>query len=139
MSFGVAHNARMNSRLVLLAIVLLLGACASAPPPAAAPAPPARAAPPPEVPKPEAAKPQPPHYRCEGGLEFDVRFGDSSVELVFKSREPETLLRDAGGTSPEHKVYSNTKAKAEFGLDPEGRGAQVNFADPALSARCTRD
>jgi hypothetical protein len=85
-----------------------------------------------------ASKPQPPHYRCDGGLEFDVRFGDGSAELLFASREPQTLLRDAGGTSPEHTVYSNTSAKAEFGLGTDGREAKLNLVSPPLQARCVR-
>jgi acetoin utilization deacetylase AcuC-like enzyme len=72
-------------------------------------------------------------------MDFDAHFGDGTVELVFASREPEQLLRDAGGTSPQHAVYSSTKAKAEFGLDPQGRGAMVNFASPPVSVRCVRE
>jgi hypothetical protein len=49
------------------------------------------------------------------------------------------LLRDAGGTSPTHTVYSSTRIKAEFGLDPAGRGARLNFSAPPLQARCVRD
>ncbi|HUR90441.1 MAG TPA: hypothetical protein VMZ74_15250 [Ramlibacter sp.] len=80
-----------------------------------------------------------PHYRCDGGLEFDVRFGDGSAELLFAGRDPETVLRDAGGTAPQQTVYSSTKLKAAFGLDPQERGAKINFVSPASEARCTRD
>ena len=72
-------------------------------------------------------------------LEFDVRFGDGSAELLFAARDPETVLRDAGGTTPQQTVYSSTKLKASFGLDPEGRGAKLNFVSPPAEARCTRD
>jgi hypothetical protein len=85
-----------------------------------------------------AAKPQPPHYRCDQGLEFDVRFGDDEAQVFLAGREPETLLRDAGGTSPQHAVYSSTRAKVEFGLEPEGRGARLNLLSPPLEARCVR-
>lgn len=78
-------------------------------------------------------------YRCDSGDAFDARFGDGSVELVFASRGAEQLLRDAGGTLPSHTVYSSTKLKAEFGLDPSGRGAKLNFASPPIETRCVRD
>ncbi|MEJ6021503.1 hypothetical protein [Ramlibacter sp. PS4R-6] len=114
----------------LFSAVLLLGGCASSPPAVVAPAPAAPPAPPPPV-----AVAKPPHYRCEGGLEFDVRFGDGSAELLFAAREPETLLRDAGGTTPQQTVYSNTSAKVEF----DGRDARLNLVAPPLQARCVRD
>ncbi|HEY8048334.1 MAG TPA: hypothetical protein VIE63_04120 [Ramlibacter sp.] len=80
-----------------------------------------------------------PHYTCDGGIAFDVRFGDDDAQLAFNSRPPETLLRDAGGVTPQQTVYSNTALKAEFGVDPGGRGAKLRFADPPLEANCTRD
>jgi hypothetical protein len=79
------------------------------------------------------------HYRCDNSIEFDLRFGDGSVELVFANREPATLLRDAGGTTPQETVYSSTDLKAHFGLEPDGRGAKLNFAAPPLESRCLRD
>lgn len=125
--------------------LLLLGGCAPhSPPPVAtgtAPAePPAPAASAPAAAPP--AKPQPaalPHYSCDQGLAFDVQFGDDHAKLLFASRESETLLRDAGGVTPQQTVYSSTKLKAEFGLDPGGRGAKLNFADPPLEVHCRRD
>ena len=72
-------------------------------------------------------------------MAFDLRFGDGSAELLFASREPEMLMRDAGGVTPRQTVYSSTKLKAEFGLDPGGRGAKLNFADPPLEVHCRRD
>ena len=88
---------------------------------------------------PAATKPSLPHYRCATGIAIDVRFTDGSAELVFASREPETVLRDAGGVSPQETVYSSTKLKARFGLDPGGRGARLNFVSPPLEAACVRD
>lgn len=61
------------------------------------------------------------------------------MDLLFATREPETLLRDAGGTSPEQVVYSSTALKAEFGLVPDGRGVKLNFVTPAMSATCMRE
>jgi hypothetical protein len=51
----------------------------------------------------------------------------------------ETLLRDAGGTSPQQTVFSSTRAKVEFGLEPAGRGAKLSFASPAAEVSCLRD
>ena len=108
--------------------------------PPASPAPsPAQAPLPPKQPAAAATKPQLPHYRCEGAPGFDVRFGEDSAQLLFPDREPETLLRDAGGTSPQQTVYSSTSLKAEFGLDPSGRGAKLNFVAPPVEAHCVRD
>jgi hypothetical protein len=116
----------------LLPPLLLLAACATqpVPPPAREPVPPAAPA--------VAMKPQPLHYRCDQGLEFDVRFGDDEAQILVSGQEPETLLRDAGGTSPQHSVYSSTRAKVEFGLEPEGRGALLNLLSPPLETRCVR-
>ena len=122
--------------------VLLLGGCASRPTPAPVPGPPEQTAPsppPPAPPAPEQQKPaRLPHYRCDGGVDFDVQAGDDAVTLLFAAREPEKLLRDAGGVTPQQTVYSSTKLKAQFGLDPGGRGAQLNFADPPLQVHCSR-
>lgn len=113
----------------ILPASLLLGGCAA----------PVRVPPAPPAPQPAPlAAPAPaklPHYRCEGGLEFDARFGEGSVELRFASREPELLLRDAGGTTPQQTVYSSTRAKVEF----DGRDAKLNFVAPPVEARCRRD
>ena len=134
MSCASRYDASM--RWLALA-VLLLGGCASRVPlPPLPPLPPASPA---RVETPPAVASGLPHYRCDGGDAFDVRFGDGSVELLFANREVEMLLRDAGGTSPAHTVYSSTRLKAQFGLDPAGRGAQLNFSAPPVQTRCVRD
>jgi hypothetical protein len=56
-------------------------------------------------------------------------FGDDSVEIDAGALGRETLLRDAGGVTP----------KAEFGLDPQGDGAKLHFADPPVELTCIRD
>ena len=121
--------------------VLLLGGCAA---PASPPAPPPPApaavytpAPPPAIPAPAVA--ELPRYRCEDGIEFTVRFGEGTAELDIAGKGRQTLLRDAGGVTPQQTVYSSTKLKALFGLDPSGRGAKVNFVSPPIEVRCTRD
>jgi hypothetical protein len=126
-----------------IAVVFLVAAgCVSTPPAptAPAPSPPVTAPPsPPAAPAPPTAeKPKAPHYRCDQDIAFDARFGEGRVELLFASRDPEVLLRDAGGTSPQHTVYSSTKLKAEFGLGPDGNGAKLNFAAPPIEVSCKR-
>jgi hypothetical protein len=129
------------TRCALAGALLLLGGCASQrvpspvrdQPAAPIPANPARS----ESTAP--AKPALTHYRCDQGLDFDVRFGDDEAELTFPTRGSETLARDAGGETPQQSVYSSTALKAEFGLGADGRGAKLNFADPPLQAHCTRD
>ena len=118
--------------------VLILGGCASRAP---QPAPPETTVPlaPRTIEAPRPPKQALPHYRCDNNVEFDVRFADGSAELRFAWREPETVLRDAGGVTPEQTVYSSTTVKAQFGLEPEGRGAKLNFTAPPLEVRCTRD
>lgn len=120
----------MFRRLWAFGAALVMWGCATQAP---------QATPSPAAPAPSAANSQLPHYRCDGGLEFDVRFGDDSAELSFPARPAQTLLRDAGGTSPQQVVYSNTDAKVEFGLGAGGREAKLNFVSPAIEARCIRD
>lgn len=78
-------------------------------------------------------------YRCDHDIAFTARFGDDSAVIDAGARGTETLLRDAGGVTPEQTVYSNTNAKVEFGLPPDGRGARLHWADPPLEASCMRD
>jgi hypothetical protein len=129
----------MRSLMLPFAVAAGLAGCATRPAPPPAPAGATQAPPPAVQPADVAQRPQLPHYRCDGAPSFDARFGDDSVQLLFPDREPETLLRDAGGTSPRQTVYSSTKLKAEFGLDPDGRGAKLNVVSPPVEAHCMRD
>jgi hypothetical protein len=73
-------------------------------------------------------------------MEFNVRFADDSAML--ESAPPlgsETLLRDAGGVTPQQTVYSNARMRAEFGLGASGREAIVRMPSPPLLAHCVRD
>jgi hypothetical protein len=124
------------------AAAIVIGGCASTPKPDAVPVAVQRAPDPPAAPAPapaHAPKLAAPAYKCDQGIAFDAKFADGSVELRFADREPQTLLRDAGGTSAQNVVYSSTALKAEFGLDPGGRGVKLNFAQPPVEARCVRD
>lgn len=78
-------------------------------------------------------------YRCDEETEFTVRFSDGTATIDAGPRGTETLLRDAGGVTPQQTVYSSTRLKAEFGLGPDGRGARLLYASPALELRCVRE
>lgn len=79
------------------------------------------------------------HYRCDEDFTFTVSFSDGTATIDAGSHGIETLLRDAGGMTPQQTVYSSTRLKAEFGLEPGGRGARLLYASPALEARCVRE
>jgi len=81
----------------------------------------------------------PPRYRCDQGMAFTVRFADGTATIDAGPRGTETLLRDAGGLTPQQTVYSSTRMRAAFGLGPEGRGAKLNFLAPALEVTCFRE
>lgn len=79
-----------------------------------------------------------PHYRCEHGIEFSVKFVDDSA--LFKgSRGSDVLYRDAGGQGDRQTVYSNPRVRAEFGLGASGREAILRYPLLPLVARCVRD
>jgi hypothetical protein len=121
---------------ITLIATLLLAACASPPPRSQAvpePAPVSQQA------STAAAQAPLPHYRCDQGISFTVRFDDGSADIDAGARGRETLWRDAGGVTPAQSVYSSTSMKAEFGLDPDGRGAKLNYVSPPLEAHCLRD
>ena len=79
-----------------------------------------------------------PHYRCEHGIEFTVRFVDDSA-LLSGSRGSDVLYRDAGGQGDQQTVYSNPRMRAEFGLGAIGREAVLRYPLLPLAARCVRD
>ncbi len=80
-----------------------------------------------------------PHYRCDNGTEFTVRFADDSAIVDAGARGREELPRDAGGVTPQQTVYSNERMRAEFGLGVSGREALLRYAQPPLLAHCVRD
>lgn len=110
----------------------VLGACTSPPAPAPAAAPAERAASAP-------AAAGLPRYRCDHGIAFTVQHGDDSVTIDAGPRGRHTLLRDAGGLTPQHTVYGNDSLKAEFGLGAAGAEAILRYAEPPLVARCMRE
>lgn len=119
-------------------MLVALGGCATKPPEVPiAPPPPALVPPPP---KPQAAPPAAalPHYRCDNNLEFGVRFAEDSAIVDMGPRGSETLLRDAGGLTPQQTVYSNARLRIEFGLGEQGRDAIYRVIASPQVVRCTR-
>jgi hypothetical protein len=115
----------------------LLWGCTAAPP-ASSPAPTPASQPVPQ-PEPASAAANWPHYRCDQGIEFTVRFSDDTAMLDSAARGNEVLLRDAGGVTPQQTVYSNPRLRAEFGLGTAGREAILRYLAPALVAHCVLD
>lgn len=131
-------SCRRAHALAALALLLVLAGCASqrpAPAPSTPPAPPPEPVAPPPPPAPPPPRSALPHFRCDNDLAFSARFGDGSVDLDLGERGTETLLRDAGGTTPQQAVYSSTSMKAEF----DGDQATLRFVSPPVTAHCTRD
>jgi hypothetical protein len=75
-------------------------------------------------------------YRCDGGLEFNVRFGDGAATVDGTSGGSQVLLRDAGGATPQQTVYSNERMRMEFGLGEGGREAIVREAGASDGVHC---
>ena len=75
------------------------------------------------------------HYQCDNGVTAVVR-RDGSV-TVQAGRGPELLLRDAGGTTAQQVVYSNSQMRLETGLGADGHSARIEGMVPNTSARCS--
>ena len=128
--------------------LLLVAGCASVDPPSP-PATALRADPAPRQPEgepepyvkpgkePSAADGVP--YACENGPTLHVRFREDTLMLSGLGQGEETLLRDAGGITPEQTVWSNERLRAEFGLPPGGEGAVLHLLQPPASTlNCRR-
>lgn len=87
---------------------------------------------------PPATTPEAPLYRCEHNIDFRARFIDDSV-MLDGGRGRDVLYRDAGGTQPGQKFYSNPRMRAEFGLGATGREAIIRYPLLPLVARCVLD
>lgn len=135
---------RFPGPMVVAALALVLGACASVDPaPAPAPAPepvPAPAASPAAVPiAPDASPTDGTRYACDTGITVSARFGDGAVTVSGLPAGEEVLLRDAGGVTPEQTVWSNERLRAEFGLPPGGEGAELQVLQPSpATLHCRR-
>jgi hypothetical protein len=75
-------------------------------------------------------------YRCDGGLEFSVQFGDGAATMDAMPGGSQVLLRDAGGATPRQTVYSNERMRVEFGLGESGREALVREAGATDGVHC---
>lgn len=119
--------------LAIAVLPAVLAACAYLPAPQT---------PEPNAPATSASGPAQPglaRYRCDNGVAFTARFDNGTAVIDAGARGTETLLRDAGGMTPQQTVYSSTSLKAEFGLEPDGRGAKLSYLAPALEAKCVRE
>ena len=76
-------------------------------------------------------------YRCDGGMEFTVRFADGTA-ILKGARGDDVLLRDAGGQGAQ-TVYSNPRMRAEFGLGAGGREAVLHYPVAPLATRCVQE
>ena len=134
---------KMNKFLMSGLLAAALAGCAQSPRSTSAPEPlPAPAAAEPAVPvspaSVTAASSGLPHYKCDQGIEFTVRFDNGTAVVDAGPRGNDVLLRDAGGTTPQQTVFSNTRMRAEFGLGADGSEAVLHYASPALQTRCAR-
>jgi hypothetical protein len=114
---------------------LLLAACAVPLPPAAGPltAPAADAVAPGVGPDATGAV----RYHCDDGLRIVAAPGGESVRIDGLAQGPQELLRDAGGLTPRHLVFSSGGWRAEFGLGDDGRTALLHQLQPApRTLRC---
>jgi hypothetical protein len=75
-------------------------------------------------------------YRCDGGLEFNVRFGNGAATLDATPGGSQVLLRDAGGATPQQTVYSNERMRVEFGMGESGREAIVRESGASDGVHC---
>jgi hypothetical protein len=75
-------------------------------------------------------------YRCDGGLDFNVHFGDGVATVDGAPGGSQMLLRDAGGATPQQTVYSNERMRVEFGLGETGREAIVREAGASDGVHC---
>jgi len=76
------------------------------------------------------------NYRCDGGLEFNVHFGDGIATVDGAPGGAQVLLRDAGGATPQQTVYSNERMRVEFGLGEGGREAIVRESGATDGVHC---
>ena len=78
-------------------------------------------------------------YACDNGVTVRARFREDTLTLSGLAHGEETLLRDAGGVTPEQTVWSNDRLRAEFGLPPAGQGAVLHLLQPEASTlHCQR-
>ena len=124
----------------LVALCALLSACATQAPAPAVPASPSPQSPATQLPPAPPAKPAlsgAPGYRCDNAVQFTAVLGEESAALDMGARGTESLLRDAGGITPQQRVYSNSRIRAEFGLGSQGREAVLRYLASPVVVKCS--
>jgi hypothetical protein len=91
---------------------------------------------PPETAQAGSGPARPWRYRCDGGLEFNVHFGDGAATVDALPGGSQILLRDAGGATPQQTVYSNERMRVEFGLGETGREAIMRESGASDGVHC---
>ncbi len=130
----------MRGRSLAAVAVLAVGCAARAPTVSptqpVAPEPPSVPAPAPEPappPLPEGAL----RYRCDGERVLLVRLREDAAQVQGLPQGEETLLLDAGGVTPQQRVFSNPAVRMEIGLGDRGREALIQLLQPPASElRC---
>ena len=130
----------MNGRSLAAAAAAALAAGCVARAPNVAPLPPAPPEPPP-VTAPEPVQPSLPEgamrYRCGGERVLLVRLREDVAQVQGLPQGEETLLLDAGGVTPQQRVFSNPGVRMEIGLGDRGREAVFQLLQPPASElRC---
>lgn len=129
---------RARSLSMVAAAAFAAGCVARAP--TVAPDPPV----PVEAPPAKAPEPEPPtlpadavRYRCEGERVLTVRLREDAAQVQGLPQGEQTLLLDAGGVTPQQRVFSNPGVRMEIGLGDRGREAVVQLLQPPASElRC---
>ena len=129
---------RARSLSVVAAAALAAGCVARAP--TVVPDPPAPVEQPPETMQEPAPPPLPAdavRYRCEGERVLLVRLREDAAQVQGLPQGEQTLLLDAGGVTPQQRVFSNPDVRMEIGLGDRGREALVQLLQPPASElRC---
>ena len=133
----------MNGRSLAAITAAALAAGCVARAPDVAPVPPLPVDPPPvSAPEPAPPAPRAPpadavRYRCEGERVLLVRLREDVAQVQGLPQGEETLLLDAGGVTPQQRVFSNPGVRMEIGLGERGREAVVQLLQPPASElRC---
>jgi len=127
-----------RSLSAVAAAALAAGCVARAPavvaePPVAVEQPPATAPQPVPPPLPADAV----RYRCDGERVLLVRLREDAAQVQGLPKGEQTLLLDAGGVTPQQRVFSNPDVRMEIGLGDRGREAVVQLLQPPASElRC---
>ena len=129
---------RAGSFATLAAAALAVGCAARAPQPSTAVPVPAD---PPPASAPDAVEPPlavgSVRYRCEGERVLLVRLREDVAQVQGLEQGEQTLLLDAGGVTPQQRVFSNPNVRMEIGLGDRGREAVFQLLQPPASElRC---